>query len=140
MKANIIQDAWQVNDRICDATVTVRLDGVVLSIPGHSEIQLFITADDLQAIKMKLDQAGRLDGFPNGKWRREVVSQGGGITTKVSTAQRLEEEGFVTIHKIVYGGDVRQFDLDPARAACAARCSLTDAGEQILHMLNGGVG
>ena len=139
MKANIIQDAWFVRGQVCDATVTAQLDGVTISIPGHSEVQVFICTNELRQLLRLVD--GSFSGLNLGRYKRDVLLQGGGVTTKLVTAEKLADEGFVEIHETARGRDVIRFDLDPSRAAYAARYSLTDEGEKIRHMLaNGGVG
>lgn len=138
MKANIIQDAWFVRGRVCDATVTAQLDGVTISIPGHSEVQVYLSANDLRQVMGCID--GALDGLKLSKHKREVIIQGGGITTKLATVKKLETDGLVTIHETAHGHRecVTKFDLDPARAHYAARYSLTDEGEKVLHLLSNG--
>lgn len=131
----IVKDALRVDGRCCDLQVSADPLGVRLATP-RGEVEVVVSAEDLRLLLDQVRDVVRLIGAPAGKWRRDILLQGGGVTTKSATARKLEEEGYVKLEgPVVWGRDVRQFGLDPAMVQTAVEYSLTAEGERLCEML-----
>ena len=131
----VVNDALRVNGRSCGLVVAVDLLGVRLSTP-RGEVQVVLSAEDLRLMLDQVREMVRLMDLPAGKWRRSILLQGGGVTSKTTTARKMQGEGYVVLESCVkWGRSVREFGLDPARVQTAVKYRLTAEGEKLRHML-----